>query len=56
LKIPDECLQPLGRLGQLPDHPIVIGPLVLDTSQEPLSLGRFPVGFGPLLINLGSEA
>jgi hypothetical protein len=55
LKIPDERLQPPGCLGQLSDHPIVVRALVLDTSQKPLSLGRFPAGFGALLIDLGSQ-
>ena len=34
LKIPDECLQPPGRLGQLPHHPVVVGALVLDRARS----------------------
>ena len=34
LQVPDERLEPLGRLGQLPDHPVVIRPLVLDRARS----------------------
>src|SRR5215468_5699722 len=43
------------RLAQLPDHPVVVGPLVLDPGQDHSALARFSIGLGPLALRLASE-
>src|SRR6266511_2243368 len=55
LEIPNERFESPGGFAQLTDHAVVVDPLVLDSSQDPPSLACFPVGLGPLTLDLAPE-
>jgi hypothetical protein len=55
LEVPDERLQPPGRLGELADHPLVVRPLVPDLCQKDPALGGICIDLGLLTLRLGAK-